>query len=354
MSIEHGEAQAVVAAAKRVAERVLRDGVAVWGPYTLDLTLEGLAALGTALNEPRYTQPVLEVARQRGWTPAAQPPGGVPPFTLLMFEVMRLDGVCAYAEGFVAATRAYREHIARARDGAVLHPRAVQWGGGHAVLLDSMQEYCRRMAAAGMLGGEADFFEECATQVRIHRDILRDELTGLWHQGRGWWDDPQRVSDGAWSRGHGWLLRGLVESLRCMPRDNAAHGELRSVLHELACALVRVQDGHGMWHALLDRPADESAIESSGTGMIAYSLARAMADGVLLREEGGPAVKRAWAGLAACVTDDGSVLHACPGPGPLRREHSAQYCVTSFAPGEAHGAGAVLLAGAGAALLHPG
>lgn len=82
--------------------------------------------------------------------------------------------------------------------------------------------------------------------------------------------------------------------------------------------------------------------------MIAYVLARAVGEGILPRDTYMPVVNRAWAGLAACVTEDGEVLHACPGPGMLQPEHAGRYHVREFAPGEAHGAGAVLLAGAGA------
>lgn len=337
-------------AAQRVAARVLRAGVPVWGPYTLDVTLEGLAALGTALGEARYVECVCDSGARRGWTAEHQPAGGTPPFTLLMWEIVKLKGT-AYHATFVAASRAYCAQIARDAHGMVLHPRGAQWGGGHAVLLDSMQEYCRRMAAAGVLSGERQFFDECTRQFRLHHDVLCDPASGLWRQGRGWHDDPREVSEGAWSRGHGWLVRGLVESLRCMPRGAAAYGELQALLAEVAGALLRVQAADGMWHAVLSEPAGCSPAESSGTGMIAYALARAVADGALPRDTYAPAVQRAWAGLAACVAEDGTVLHACPGPGPLRPEHMAQYRVKDFAPGEAHGAGALLLAGAGAALL---
>lgn len=48
----------MLAAARRVAERVLRAGIPVWGSYPLDVTLEGLAALGEVTGEERYVESV--------------------------------------------------------------------------------------------------------------------------------------------------------------------------------------------------------------------------------------------------------------------------------------------------------
>lgn len=126
-----------------------------------------------------------------------------------------------------------------------------------------------------------------------------------------------QLSPGAWSRGHGWLIRGLVSSMDCMRPGSSHFLRLQRILIDLADALLRVQDQDGMWHQLLDHPFDDSFPESSGTGLIAYELIRAYEKGFLVGECYREAGRRAIRHLRHFVRADGAVLGACPGPGPL-------------------------------------
>ncbi len=333
--------------ARRLAEAVLdrhHAGLAAtWGAYTLDLVLEATAALFEATGDPRHRRCVLDVAAARGWSPDAQPEGGSPPFTLLIDDVRRLSGDERYAAPFVEATREYVRSIPRSGDGLVLHARGLRRGGGHAALIDSLQEYGRRVAKAGSLGGGEAMFAECVEQFERHERLLRDERTGLWHQGAGWEGDGE-VSPGAWSRGQGWLIRGMVRCLSDLPGESDWARRMGRLLGDLSAALLAVQDEGGMWHALADRPPSASPPESSGTGLIARSLGRAVRDGLLPARPYRDAALRSMRALHDCVGSDGQVRAACPGPGPLTGEELTAYLVDAFPPGEEHGAGAVVLA----------
>ncbi len=343
------ETAEAVALADRLVSRFIKDDQRPWGPYPMDLALEAMVALFEATGDEKYKEYVLDVAQRRGWTPDKELRYGSPPFTCLIFEVYRLREDQRYMAPFVRQSRLYRQEIVRTADGLVTHPRGKQRGGGHAVLIDSLQEYAARMAKAGSLSGEESFFEECVAQYELHRKLLRDPETGLWCQGRGWLDEPDRLSPGVWSRGHGWLTRGMVDSLRYLPRDSEYFRRMQKIFQETSDSLLAVQDEDGMWHALLHLPHEKSAAESSGTGLIAYNLARAVHEGFVTEKPYKAAALRATAALRRFVTEDGDVLSACPGPGPL--DSVKKYLGTTFAPGDHHGTGALIFGFAGEILL---
>lgn len=221
------------------------------------------------------------------------------------------------------------------------------------MLIDSLQEYAARMAKASWLaGGDADLAHECAEQFLMHREALRDPNTGLWRQGLGWEDDPSRLSPHTWSRGHGWLVRGLVESLRYLPEGEAAE-RMGGILTEMLTALAACQVDDGMLHAILDLPRDLSPAESSGTALVAGYAAHALNEGLIAGETIERFTHRALKAVGRRIGPDGMILAACEGPGPLSSADLGKYRnVESFPPDDEHGAGAILFALAGGIVLN--
>lgn len=343
-----------LAAARRVADRFIeRPTIAADAGYVFDLAMEGLAVLYEVTDERRYRDAVLSEVQRRGWSATQHPAAGQPPFTLLLLDAFaRLGSSPAFGPAFVEATEHYRRTIARDRQGRMLHRNV--WRNCHCMLIDSLQEYARRMAAAGGLCDDAPLaallLDECVTQFELHRDAVRDPHTGLWSQGVGW-DADDQVSPGAWSRGNGWVLRGMVECLRTMPRQSQPFAVVQQMATQLATDVCRVQGERGLWHALLHLPRDRSAVEASGSGMLTYALGRGVGEGMLPSRFAAAAAQGIRA-LTACVRDDGVVEHACPGPGPLRHEHMAKYLdVPGFKPDDPHGPGAAMLGLSAAAWL---
>lgn len=331
-------------AARRIADRFVRESKHERN-YRFDLALGALLELSAATDDPKYRQHVLSVIAARHWTPTTQVSFREQSFTCLTYGLYQATGDRAWLPVFLEESRKCREGETRSPEGAVMHPRGRERGGGHAMLLDSMQEYIARMARAGRLSGDHAYYAEAAKQIRLYRSIVRDPSTGLWHQGRGWLkDQPSAISPGVWSRGHGWLLRGLSAALAEMPRDSAEYREMQTVFVELADALVERQQPSGMWHCLLDRSPAESPAESSGTAMIATALARASREGTLPGEKYREAARRAFQALPAYVDQAGVVLSVSPGPGPLESE--TPWLVAAFPPGNDHGTFALMFAAA--------
>jgi len=133
-----------------------------------------------------------------------------------------------------------------------------------------MQEYASRLSKTGYLTHDTVLFRECVNQFLIYEKILRNESTGLWCQGRGWCNDRSKLAQGAWSRGHGWLLRGIVTTMLYLPEKYKQ--ELQPILERVSYSLLNTQSKSGMYHILLDLPNEDSAPDVSGVGMIAESV----------------------------------------------------------------------------------
>lgn len=321
--------------------------------YMSELALEGLLELARVSGKDEYRKFAIEAATTRlRLSPETDVPWKSQPFGCLTFALYESTGDRAWLPVFLRESRLCRQDIWRNDDGIVLHPRGKKRGGGEAILIDSLQEYSARMARAGSIDSDPEWFTECVRQFRLHRAVVRYPDSGLWSQGRGWiGDQPDRLSPGAWSRGHGWLIRGMEHSLRHLPRESDGYRELRGYLVELADALLAVQSGDGMWRCLLTHPADKSPSETSGTGMIAYHLSRALHDGHLSDAKYRTAANKALTALPRYVLKDGTVLNTSPGPGPLETEEP--WLKSEYPPGDPHGIFALLFAASSDYLLNP-
>jgi len=338
------EAAALLAAARRVASRIVREA-SPSANYRNDLAWESLLALTAASGEPEWRNFVHGMLPKRGLSPDVPVSYLLEPFGSLTYALFLDSGDRRWLSGFLAETELCRRDMPRSVDGLVMHPRGEQRGGGDAVLLDSMQEYVVRMVRGGVHLGDPSYLREAVEQLRLHRDLLRNPVSGLWSQGRGWLSRGSTVlSPGAWSRGHGWVVRGITSSLAVLPGDCAEAAEMRAILAQMAEALLAVQRPDGLWPTLLHRPHPESPSDTSGTALIATAFSRACREGWLKGAPFRESAMRAFRALPALVDDDGVVLGVSPGPGPLESEED--YLRASFPPGNDHGLFTLIFAAA--------
>ncbi len=364
MGPERPAADELLAAAARIAGPVLAAGSGAKRNYPRELSLEALLEIGQATGDSACRERVLKSVAALGLQSGAHVPWSATPeldiprtpnyqsqlFGSVTYALYRATEDRGWLPAFVSETERVKREIPRSPEGAVMAPRGQEPGHGPALLLDFMQEYVARMARTGSISGDRSYYREGATQLQIHRDLLRDPKTGLWRQGRGWLpDQPNVLSPGAWSRGHGWLMRGLIGALDALPKDSQEFAQVKGHLQELADALAPLQQPDGTWHALLHRPAADSLPDTSGTAMIATGLSRAWREGWLRDARYVEAAQRAFAALPPYVAANGDVRSASPGPGPLVSE--TKDLAREFPARNAHGTFAVLFATAEAARL---
>lgn len=316
------------------------------GGYESEMTLEGFCEWQLADPGGNWLAPVDEVWRSRGWRPGRRFPWRSKYFSSHEDALFRARPDVRIADAFVEETRLMYREVPRVDGLAVFpapHPRLP--ANRRPLLIDAMHEYAARLASAAAMGGHPEWFDSAVYQFCGYREVLRDPRTGLWHLGRDWGEFPGSLCPGAWSRGHGWLLRGIIETLRWLPEGHPGRETLHAIMRQTLEALAPLQDAEGMWHVLLHRPWTESAPETSGTALIAYALARGMSDnGHLPRDRWAGVAERAIAAVCARVDRDGVVHGACRTPGLLFDDSESLYLRQPIEPDDPHGVPSVLYA----------
>jgi proline iminopeptidase len=292
----------------------------IWGDYTLDLTLEAFLMAGEYLEQDSLIRIVEEVFSKRNITSVDTISYRSQPFCSINFTYGNLTSDPRWHKGFIAESYRWFQEAQKSPEGALL----LYHKGRYGLVIEYMQEYASRMARTASLTGDTALYSECISQFRIYEKILREKSSGLWRQGYGYCEDTTQISDGAWSRGHGWLLRGLVTSMFHMPPEWQA--KLLPVLQRVNDALRKVQTENGMYHILLNLPPGESEPDVSGTGMISYYQALAVENDWLPASDFSLSILRATEAMKPFVTDKGEVKSSSKGPGPLcRKEEYRNY-----------------------------
>jgi unsaturated rhamnogalacturonyl hydrolase len=137
---------------------------------------------------------------------------------------------------------------------------------------------------------QEESLQEAVNEFVVARSHLRDAATGLYYHAwdekkeQDWADKQTGLSPHFWSRGLGWYAMALVDVLDYIPADKADLREpLLEIIAELAPAIVKFQDDEsGLWYQILDKPGETgNYLESSGSAMFVYLLAKAVNKGYL-------------------------------------------------------------------------
>jgi len=206
---------------------------------------------------------------------------------LLGRQLLILYGVTQDQKYYKAATL-LREQL-------VNHPRTSQGGFWH------KGKYANQMWLDGLYMAEP-FYAEYATmfqqpealddvvkQFVVSESHLRDPKTGLLYHGWDesktliWADKKTGASPVFWSRGMGWYMMALVDTIPNFKDSDPRRATLLAILSRLAAAVVRYQDpATGLWYQVTDRPkAKDNYLESSAACMFVYALGKAVRFGYL-------------------------------------------------------------------------
>jgi unsaturated rhamnogalacturonyl hydrolase len=136
-------------------------------------------------------------------------------------------------------------------------------------------------------GGKS--FDDIAKQFELIQLHATDKKTGLlyhaWDESKEmpWANKETGVSPNFWSRSIGWYVMALVDVLDYFPKDHPKRKELIGYLNSVSNALVKFQDKKsGMWYQVTDMGGREgNYLESSGSSMFAYALAKGANKGYL-------------------------------------------------------------------------
>ncbi|MFC7404386.1 glycoside hydrolase family 88 protein [Georgenia alba] len=205
------------------------------------------------------------------------------------------------------AAREIADHICddglRARDGALLHgPFSLR------VWVDTLYYSAVPLARVYAATGEERYAREAIRQCLLHAEHLRDPSTGDFVHDA----DPvtgQRTAS-PWSRGNGWIVMALADTLRHIPHEMHGWSEVMETYRSLVAAMIRVQHPSGLWRIVPGN--DEAHLETSGSAMIATGIAVGLAEEWLDPSLAG-AVQRTWRELPGWI-DKGGRLQGCQTP----------------------------------------
>jgi unsaturated rhamnogalacturonyl hydrolase len=132
-------------------------------------------------------------------------------------------------------------------------------------------------------------YDEIVLQFDQIQKHLLDKKTGLLYHGwdeskeQKWANEDTGTSPHFWSRAMGWYGMAMVDVLDYLPANHPGRKHIIQYLNQYATAIVKVRDKKtGLWYQVLDKGGEKgNYLESSGSSMFVYTLAKAAKKGYL-------------------------------------------------------------------------
>lgn len=111
-----------------------------------------------------------------------------------------------------------------------------------------------------------------------------------------------------WSRGNGWVLGGLAEVLKYLPKNDKKYRPFyEQLLQEMSEKLASLQGEDGYWRSNLLNADIYPMPETSGTGLFTYAIMYGINEGILPADKYLPVVKKGWDAMVKAVDTEGKV-----------------------------------------------
>lgn len=136
-----------------------------------------------------------------------------------------------------------------------------------------------------------------------------------------------------WARGNGWVLAGIANVLRAMPKNDPLRPKYEQLFRQMAARIAELQQPDGLWKPGLLDPQHYPLPEVSGSAFFTYGIVWGVNNGLLSRSAYGPVITKAWAGMLRHVYADGRLGCIQPigaAPGAFVETSSYVYGVGAF------------------------
>ena len=217
-----------------------------------------------------------------------------------------------FKEAYVSETNNWIEEAVRRESGTIVYYGPQEKLGS---LIDMLQAYMIRLFRTANFTNDKKYAEEAVNQYRLYRKELRNVDSGCFHQGKGWLEGDV-ISPSTWSRGQGWVLHGLVQSIPLSTQWKDLQDELKGYYKEVLLDLLKFQTNDGFWNMLVDSP-EESLPDTSGTGLILEAMVLGLKHGYVKGGVYEQSCNNAWEALAGEVDEDGVIDQVSKGPGTI-------------------------------------
>lgn len=169
--------------------------------------------------------------------------------------------------------------------------------------------------------------------------ILKDS-NGLLHQGRGF-QGKGVISQDNWSRGNGWGAYALAILVRDLPNTHPRKKEVVELAKAFFTSVLKYQNSEGLWHQ--EMTDKTSFVETSGSGLLLYSLGIAIEKGVISKTKMDNFLKGLRA-YTSYIAEDGSISNTSYGCLCPRRGFKEDYKNHTWIYNDPHAFGPVVLA----------
>ncbi|PXY42703.1 glycosyl hydrolase family 88 [Flavobacterium cheongpyeongense] len=206
-------------------------------------------------------------------------------------------------------------------------------------------------------GGEK--LNDVAHQFELLHKHTFDRKTDLyfhaWDESKqmAWANKETGTAPHIWLRALGWYGMALVDALDYFPKDHPKRNELIGYLNELAAAIAKYQHKSGLWYQIPNLQNQKgNYLESSGSSMLVYFLAKGVHNGYLPAKFEKVANKGFNGLIKKVITaDENGEIHmvqvcgsAGLGGNPYRDGSFEYYMNEKIVTDNSHGLGAFLLA----------
>lgn len=163
---------------------------------------------------------------------------------------------------------------------------------------------------------------------------LYDEKEQLFFRDESYFDKREtNVKKIFWGRGNGWVVAGLVNIIKLLPKDDVRRVFYTELFLHMTSRLTLLQHEDGFWHASLLDPDSYPSPETSATALITYALAFGINDGLLDKSTFYKPMIKAWNSLLSAVDEDGKLGWVQPigaDPKKVTREMTSVYGSGAF------------------------
>ena len=137
-----------------------------------------------------------------------------------------------------------------------------------------------------------------------------------------------------WSRGNGWVLGGLDEVLKYLPKKKKKYRPFyEQLLQEMSEKIASLQREDGYWRTNLLNADIYPMPETSGTGLFTYAIMYGINQGILPADKYLPIVRKGWDAMVKAVNTEGKVgwtQMVAQKPGKVVKKDTRAYSVGSL------------------------
>lgn len=203
----------------------------------------------------------------------------------------------------------------RTTDGFI---QAIRNHGNNRIFIDVIGSTGSSYMYAGQAFGNQEWLDYGAWNALGLLKLFYDSETGLFHQGRGTFQDKEYcaahendIDTAHWSRGNGWACKGIRCMVSGLPHDHPLYNEIAALAKKYYEGVFKYMDENGMFHQ--EMTDFSSYPEVSGTSYILMGLAACIREGILDEATYRPYFEKGLKGVFAYVDPDGSIGHVCTG-----------------------------------------